>query len=765
MRPFCIAALGTILGIIMGLYFKSIAFFVVIIIIIFIVIFKKYVKQLIIFLICFLLFCAYICILENKYTNICKTYNNKQIKIHGIIVSNTQEKEYKTICKIKVTGLQNIETNTITKSKFNILCNIKNLKENNFKYGDKVIISGAFEEPYTQRNKCGFNYKSYLKTKQIAGTINANKINITGKEISINSLIYELKENLIQKIYSILPLEEATLCIGLLLGEKSKISEDIQQSFRNSSLSHMLAISGAHISYILLGITNFLICIKFNKRWSNIIISIFLIFFIILVGASPSVTRACIMCILNLIANLLFKKPDIYQNLAISSFIILLFNPYALLDIGFQLSFGGTIGIVLFSNKIFNKTTKYKNLFLNKILNTIKQIIIVSLSANIIIFPIIIYHFNTLSLTFLISNILASPILGICLILGMIFIILIFSPIAQIISYFFKPILQMLIFIANICSKLPFSQILVATPKIWQIVIYYLIIILLLYKRKAKLYIKAYLHISKYKFVYKITITILIFLIFFPYIFSIIPNNKLTIHFIDVGQGDSTLIITPSNKTILIDGGGSETGNFNVGEKTLLPYLLDKGILKINYMLFTHFDTDHCQGLFTILENIKVDNVIISKQGENSQNFEEFLKLITLKNTKVIIVKAGDKIKIDKLCELNILFPTSKLISNNTLNNNSIVAKFCYQNFSILLTGDIEQIAEQEIVKKYNNTNILKSTVLKVAHHGSKTSSTQDFVNLVAPKIALIGVGEKNTFGHPSQEILERLDNMRMYNL
>lgn len=182
-------------------------------------------------------------------------------------------------------------------------------------------------------------------------------------------------------------------------------------------------------------------------------------------------------------------------------------------------------------------------------------------------------------------------------------------------------------------------------------------------------------------------------------------------------------------------------------------------------MLFSHFDADHCQGLFTILENIKVDNVIISKQGENSQNFEEFLKLITLKNTKVIIVKAGDKIKIDKLCELNILFPTSKLISNNTLNNNSIVAKLCYQNFSILLTGDIEQIAEQEIVKKYNNTNMLKSTVLKVAHHGSKTSTTQDFLNLVAPKIALIGVGEKNTFGHPSQEILKKLDNMRLHNL
>lgn len=760
MRPFCIASLGTILGIIIGLYFKGIAFLVFITIIICIVIFKKYIKQLIIFLICFLLFCTYTSILEDKCKNICKIYNNKQIKIYGVITSNGQNKEYKTTHKVKVTKVQNIETNETIQTKFNILCNIKKSKANNsLKYGDKVIILGEFEEPYAERNEGGFNYKSYLKTKQIIGTINIsqNDVNIIGEEFN---LIYKLKENIIQKIYNILPSNEATLCIGLLLGEKSEISEEIQQNFRNSSLSHMLAISGAHISYILLGITNFLVCIRFNKRWSNIVIIIFLIFFMILVGASPSVTRACIMCILNLTANLLFKKPDIYQNLAISSFIILLINPYSLLDIGFQLSFGGTIGIIIFSKKIFNKRNSTKNTFLSRIIDSIRQIIIVSISANIIILPIMLYHFNTLSLTFLISNIIASPILGISLILGMIFIILIFSPIAQIISYFLKPILQILIIIADVCSKLPFSKILVVTPKIWQIAIYYLLILCLLYKPKVKLYIKTYFHISKYKLLYKAIIIILIFIIFSPYIFSIIPSNKLAIHFIDVGQGDSTLIITPSNKTILIDGGGSETGSFNVGEKTLLPYILDKGILKINYIIFTHFDTDHCQGLFTILENIKVENVIIAKQGENSKNFQNFLNLLSKKNTNVIIVKAGDKIKVDKLCELNILFPTNKLINDNVLNNNSIVAKLCYKNFSILLTGDIEKIAEQEMIEEYKNTNILKSTVLKVAHHGSKTSSTQEFLNLVTPKISLIGVGKNNTFEHPNTQTLERLTNL-----
>ena len=602
MKPFCNATLGAILGIIMGLYFKSMALFVFIIIIIGIVIFKKYIKQLIVFTICFILLFTYTCILENKYENIYKQYNNRTIKIYGQVVSSAKENEYYTTYKIKITKVQVIETNEIIKEKFNVLCSIKNNEGKVIlRYGDIVTITGVFEKAKTQTNEGGFDYSSYLKTKQIAGTINVNRkdINIVENKTSIFSIISNLKENLIQNVKQILPSEEGLLCISLLLGEKGELSEDIQKSFRKSSLSHMLAISGAHLSYILLGITNFFSFLKFHKRWGNIFVIVFLIFFMVLTGLTPSVTRACIMCILNLLANILFKKSNIYNNLAISSFIILLFNPYALLDIGFQLSFGGTIGIVIFSSKMTKKKNSEKEqnkseeikvvkILFYKILNSIKQMAIVSLAANIIILPIMIYYFNTLSLSFIISNILASYILGFCLKLGMVFIILSFTPIAKLISYFLKPILQLLIFIADISSKLSFSQILIPTPKIWQIIIYYILILFLFYKKQINTYILA--HLSNKK-IYKITILILVFIIISPYIFSVIPQNKLKINFVDVDQGDCTLITTPQNKTILIDGGGNE--NFNVGERTLLPYLLDKGILKIDYIIISHFDTDH----------------------------------------------------------------------------------------------------------------------------------------------------------------------------
>lgn len=798
MRPFCIATIGTILGIIIGLYLKSIAFFLLIILlcISLIFIFKKHKKYIIIFFISFILFYAYITFLENNYNQITKEYNNQELQIHAIIISSPQEKEYKNTYQIQVIEIENKSTRKIKKEHFKLLCNIKKSKQNiTLDYGDEITFSANFEQPSVARNDGGFDYSQYLKTKQIAGIVTTNqeevKVISKNKRNIFETTIYNLKKYLIEQINKTLPSNEAGLCIGLILGDKNEISEDIQQDFKNSNLSHILAISGAHVSYILLAITTLIDYLKLHKRYSKLFIIAFLIFFMALVGFTPSVTRACIMVILNLMAKVLFRKPDIHSNLAISSFIILLFNPYALLDIGFQLSFGGTIGIILFAKNLFkseeniiklksleNKLTpkqfnkdKIKSYFI-KIKDYIKQMAIVTISANIIIIPIMMYHFNVISFTFLISNLLASPILGVCLISSMIFIltILIVNPLAKILSYFIQPILKLLIFIANISSKLPFSQILVPTPKIWQIILYYILLIVIFVKKTIiKTYSNSLINkkqiILKLK-IKKVLILTIVFVLLFPYIFSIFPINRLEIHFIDVWQGDCTLIITKSNKKVLIDGGGSEVGDFDVGEKTLLPYLLDKGIMKIDYMMFTHFDADHCEGLFTILEKINVKNVIISKQGEKSENFEKFLKIVNSKKVNVIMAKAEDRILIDKHCYFDIISPSSNLISNNALNNNSIVSKFCYKNeFTMLLTGDIEEIAEKQIVEKYKGTNILNSTILKVAHHGSKTSSPLEFLEQVKPKIALIGVGKKNNFGHPSKTTIEKLEKLRHKNI
>lgn len=205
--------------------------------------------------------------------------------------------------------------------------------------------------------------------------------------------------------------------------------------------------------------------------------------------------------------------------------------------------------------------------------------------------------------------------------------------------------------------------------------------------------------------------------------------------------------------------------DFDVGESTLLPYILDRGYKKIDFIFISHFDQDHIGGIFTILEKLKVKRIFVSKQEENSENYQKFLKKVKEKNIPVTIVKKDDVINLENDVSIDILWPRDKQIEENKINNNAIVMKLRYNKFSMLFTGDIEEIAEKEIVSIYENTDILRSAILKIAHHGSKTSTTEEFLKLVDPRIALIGVGKNNLFGHPSDEIIKRLEeiNVKVY--
>ena len=421
----------------------------------------------------------------------------------------------------------------------------------------------------------------------------------------------------------------------------------------------------------------------------------------------------------------------------------------------------------------------------------------VTLSAQIIILPVMLYHFNIIGIYFLLANILVSIIITPIMILAIIFVFLSFInlEISKFISIFLSWGIEGLIQIANL-SNLPFSKIYVATPKIFTIIIYYILV--LVFNQIYKIYtnkeinntekrIKNLIALAKYN-VYqkrrklktffvsiklfgsknnmtlknKIRIIVLkacrIFCVILILVVIIQLNQKLEIHFLDVGQGDSCFIVTPHNKTILVDGGGSTSSSFDVGKETLIPYLLDRGYTKIDYIFISHFDQDHVGGILTVLQELRVGKIYINKQGENSQNYEKFLEIVSEKKLDVQVIKSGDKILIDNL-SFNILWPTEKQISENILNNNAIVMKLYYKNFSMLFTGDIEEIAEKAILNTYKNKlEIFQSTILKVAHHGSKSSSTQEFLNVVKPKIALIGVGENNLFGHPNPHVVERLE-------
>ncbi|MBQ2916991.1 MAG: DNA internalization-related competence protein ComEC/Rec2 [Clostridia bacterium] len=637
-------------------------------------------------------------------------------------------------------------------------------KNNILKYGDLIEIDGEYIIPSKARNYKGFDYREYLKTKKIYGSIKTenNQIRIIERN-KLNPILMfsnKVRSYIVDASNELVSQRTSGLLAGILLGDKSGISEETIENFKISNLSHMLSVSGAHASYIILGITFVLSKSKVSKKWIYILTIFILILFMFITNFTASVTRACFMAIIVLGANLLYRKPDIWTSISIALLAILIANPFTVNEIGLQLSFLGTIGIILFNKNI----EKFLNRI--KINSKISKLLSVTISAQIMIMPVMAYKFNTISLTFFISNILASPFLGINIILGFItiFISFILFDLAKILAVVLDFGLKILIFISEFTAKLPLSSILIKTPYAFIIILIYCLVLTLNYiysiynlNRSLRLFQKHLLKkLNKRNIenVLAISICVMIIFNFFSFTYSLISKD-LKIYFIDVGQGDSCLIITPNNKKILIDGGEGEP-------EVLLSYLLDRRIKAIDYIMISHFDSDHCNGLIDIIENLQVKNILISKQAYFCDEYKNIANIINSKKIKVIFVKQGDSSNVDKNIKLDIFYPTEKL-EYEDLNNNSIVAKLTYNSFSVLFTGDIEK-SEENILDRYKG-NELKSDVIKIAHHGSKTSSSKEFLKSVKPKIALIGVGENNTFGHPNNGVIERLEsiNCRIY--
>ena len=708
----------------------------------------------------------YIIITNYKYDNLYKDVT--KLNVCGVIVEEMSQNDFYDRYVIKI--LQGKYKNT------KLILKVKKDKID-IKLGDIIDVSGEFEEPSVRRNYNGFDYKQYLKTKKIYGTIKVdfNKIKIVKKNQidTITLLADKVKSYITYASDQMFPKEISGLFVGILIGDKENITEEIEEDFKNSSLSHMLAVSGTHVSYIILGLS-FLLS-NFGKRYTNIFSILFLIFFMYLTNFTASVVRACIMGIILLGSKILYRKSDIYVSMALSILIILIENPFKILDVGLILSYAGTLGIVVLY-RIWSNEVKTKNKIIKYIINTL----LITCSAQIFVFPIIAVYFNNVSITFFISNLLATPVLAIIIIFGFFNIIVFFisNELGMIISIFLEMNIEILIFISHSCSNIPYANLLVITPKIIFVILYYLIILLYIITKKIygikeewqylsaleKKEIIILKKIIKNKRKYIIKIISLILIIAFVNIIIININKETKIYFIDVGQGDSTLIITENKKNILIDGGGNVTNkNYDIGENILLPYLLDRGITKIDYLFVSHFDFDHVGGLYEIIDKLNVDNIIIPKNKSISEEEKEFTKKAKEKHIKIYRLCQNDKIYIDKNTKIDILSPLNEEIEENYINNNCLVFKFTYNNFSMLFTGDIEEIAEKEILKNVSK-NILKSDILKIPHHGSKTSSTDKFLECVNSKIALIGVG-KNNFGHPSEEVIERLKskNIKVY--
>lgn len=555
------------------------------------------------------------------------------------------------------------------------------------KKGTVINLSGEFNLLDLARNTGGFNYRRYLNSQKIYGVIRAKNYYVSN--LAKFNLIYYIQDEISKSFARLFPKNEMGLIIGMMIGETKDISEDVLENFKTTGITHLIAVSGSNVVYVVV-LVQFLFKKFFGKRATYFISIFFLILFMLISGASASVCRATLMIILSICADIFFLKSDTFSNILTSAFILILLNPLVIYDVGFILSFGGTLGIVLLS-KDFTK-------FFKK-LGKLNETLSVTCSAQLILAPIMMYYFNTFSILSIVTNIIVVPISGSITILGFaVFIISKISfPIAKLIANSLYVLATFTIWVANIFSKVPFSLIRTITPNVLEIFLFYLVVF---YFANLKVRGKKYRFIGEAQNnetkVTKILANIrLIWVIAFIVVFAFseifyyrFPRNYLDIRGIDVGQGDSVLIETDSRKFILIDGGGSE--NYDVGENILLPYLLDRRVFNIDTIFSSHSDADHLNGIITALENMHVNNVVI---GKGALGYERLYQIAESKNVKVIEVQKGDILEIENLV-FEVLSPSIEM-DNSNVNDYSLVFKLIYGEKSMLFTGDISSAAER----------------------------------------------------------------------
>ena len=591
--------------------------------------------------------------------------------------------------------------------------------EKRIELGMILELNGEIKIPDGNTIPNGFNYKEYLKYQKINYYISSSSIKILKNNTSI---FYYLKNKLIKRIDKI---DDTGYLRTFILGDKTFLEEDIQKQYQKNGISHLFSISGMHVSLIV-GLIMFLLNkISYNNLYKNAIVIPILLFYLFLTGIGASILRTAIMFIvfaLNKTFNLQIKRLDLMLIVLI---IAILVNPFIIYNMGFQFSYIISFTLIVFYKKITMRTKKWQ------------QNLLISFICFLVSFPICIYNFSEVNLLSIILNVIMIPFISF-----IIFPMTLLTFIIPMIYPIYKILINCLEFTNNIISNIKFFQLILVKPSFLFIIIYYSLIYLSFWKRH-------YLYLF---------IIVIIFHKSYPYI-----NNTLIFTVIDVGQGDSILVKLPNNKgNILIDTGGEieiieeewkkSKKAYSITENKTVPYLKSLGINHLDYLIITHGDFDHMGEAINLVENFKVEKVIFNCGPYNDLE-RELIKVLDKKK-----IKYYSCIKELNIDNRKLYFLQTKEYDNENDNSNVIYIEL--DGYKFMFMGDSGIEKEKDILDKYNISNI---DVLKVGHHGSKTSSSKKFIDEINPKYSIISVGKNNRYGHPNKEILNNLDTSKVY--
>lgn len=622
-----------------------------------------------------------------------------------------------------------IDGNLLTlkfKNKEKVIVNyyFKSLDEKNkyistLKLGDYYNIIGEFKEPSENSNFYLFNYKNYLYSNKIYWTVSAEEIKLIKEN---NNIFYNIKNAIIKRINN----SENSVYLNLfILGNNKYLEKDIYDSYKLNGISHLFAISGMHISLlssILLTILNKVI----RRRTVNyIIVILFLFYYMFLTNFSPSIIRATFLFTLISLKKIFKLNIDNIIILTFIFFILLLMNPYYIYNVGFVFSFSISFALMNFSPII----NKYKNYFI--------KVFVTSFISFLVSIPIMINNYHEINLLSPVLNLIFVPYVSI-VIFPLSLIIFIFPIFSNILSFNIKILENISIILSNI----KFLNLTMAHVNGFIILAYCILIYFSLKKKKI--------------------ILILFITIFIHHNINYIKKDPELI-MLDVGQGDSILIILPYNKgNILIDTGGiveyqqekwkERKNKYSIATSTTIPYLKARGINRIDYLILTHGDNDHMGESINLVNNFKVKKVIFNN-GEYNDLELELIKVLEQKN-----IPYYQNIKELNIDNNKLYFLNNKLYDNENDNSNVIYTEL--NNYKFLFMGDAGIEVEEDLIEQYNLQNI---AVLKVGHHGSKTSSSKLFIDEIKPKHSIISVGKNNMYGHPNKSVLDNLENSKIY--
>ena len=598
--------------------------------------------------------------------------------------------------------------------------NEKTYFEDNLKLGDLISVAGELEEPERNRVFNGFDYKKYLYNKHIFYLMNANNISIMEKN---SGLLFYFKNLVMDRINSIS--KSKGYIMTFILGDKSFIDNEVKESYQDNGISHLFAVSGMHISLFAGIMLFFLKRVSYNNYFNYGMVCLFLLFYLFLADFPASLLRASVMFILfsiNKVFNLKISNLNILFMVIIT---ILFIDPFYLFDIGFQFSYLISGTLIMMRWKIGVIKSKLKRSFY------------VSVVCFLVSFPICIYNFYVTNFMSVLFNLFYIPFVSI-IVFPLSLITFVFPFLDSVLYYSIFVMERISLFI----SSINFGYIIFPKVNFGVYFIYYIFIFLSFWKIEFVLLFLVMLLIHK------------------GYIYF---NSNLYVYYLDVGQGDSALIRLPNNSgNILIDTGGKfsyemekwreKRSKYSIVKSSTIPFLKSFGIKKLDYFILSHGDYDHMGEAINLVENFKVEKVIFNCGLYNDLE-NELIEVLDKKKIKYYFC----------IKELNIdnnkfHFLQTKEYDNENENSNVIYTEL--NGYKFMFMGDAGVEKEKDILEKYN---VSKIDVLKIGHHGSKTSSDKNFIDEMNPKYSVISVGKNNRYGHPNKEVLNNLDNSKIY--